>query len=182
MNTYDGRCGSCVHLNTNDYVTTKDHCYCTYRRQYYDLNERKCSYYEYDRYKDYYDLNHRWHIVSAICNKLGLSDDYECVSLLHNFRVNFLEKNGQFDELLKKYDIIGPVLAECITNDRDSKVLCQKLIEVYLCPALDCIKSEQYVEALHKYLEMINTLYNIYSEKVDHYVAKKSIEENKKTR
>ena len=50
MNTFDGRCGSCVHMNTNDYVRTKDHCKCTYRGQYYDLNEPKCRYYEYDKY------------------------------------------------------------------------------------------------------------------------------------
>ena len=43
MNTFDGCCGSCQHMNTNDYTRHKDHCYCTYRRQYYNLTENKFS-------------------------------------------------------------------------------------------------------------------------------------------
>ncbi len=37
--TYDGCCGSCMYMNTNDYVGHKDHCRCTYREQYYNLTE-----------------------------------------------------------------------------------------------------------------------------------------------
>ena len=32
--TYDGCCGSCMYMNTNDYAGHKDHCCCTYREQY----------------------------------------------------------------------------------------------------------------------------------------------------
>ena len=58
--TYDGCCGSCIYMDTNNYTGHKDHCYCTYRRQYYNLTDRKCSYYRYDPNKDYDDLNRRW--------------------------------------------------------------------------------------------------------------------------
>ena len=135
MNTFDGCCGSCVHMNTNDYVGHKDHCYCTYRRQYYNLDERKCRYYEYDKYKDYYDLNHRWHV--------------------------------------NQYDIIGPIIAECLTNDPDSEILCKRLIEFFLSDILDLIHDNKNEEALGKYTEMINILRFFYDKQIVEYQSEK---------
>ena len=143
MDTYGGCCGSCVHLNVNDYVRTKDNCKCTLRGGYHDLHERACSKHEYDRYRDYYDLNRRWYIVSAICKKLGLSDNYECVSLLHNFRVNTLEKDERYNKVLAEYDIVGPSIAEMLLKDDDSKELCERLLQVYLVKVLDLIKENK---------------------------------------
>ena len=163
MNTFDGCCGSCKHLNTNDYVRTKDHCYCTYRRQYYDLNDPKCYAYKYDPYKDYYDLNHRWYIVTAIFNKLGLKDDYECISLLHNFRNNVLSKDPRYDSMLAEYDIVGPKIAELLTKDNDSVELCKKLVQVFLVKVLDAIKAGNNEEALNLYIEMVNWLKQLYN-------------------
>lgn len=162
MNTFDGRCGSCVHMNTNDYVRTKDHCYCTYRRQYYDLNDPKCRYYKYDRYKDYYDLNHRWYIVGAIINKLELSDKYECISLLHNFRNNVLAKDSRYEDVLAEYDIIGPKIAFLLESDSDSKEICKRLLQTYLVRVLDFIREKRNDDALNLYLEMVNMLKVIY--------------------
>ena len=161
--TYDGCCGSCEHMNTNDYVRTKNHCYCTYRKQYYDLNERKCCYYKYDPYKDYYDLNHRWYIVSAIFEKLGLSENYECIALLEYFRENVLEKDPKYIDTLAEYDIVGPKIAEELVNDPDFKELSKKLIQVYLVRVLDKIKEKKNDEALELYLEMVNFLKTIYN-------------------
>ncbi len=163
MNTFDGRCGSCVHMNTNDYVRTKDHCKCTMRGQYYDLNEPKCRYYEYDRYKDYYDLNHRWYIVTAIFTKLGLKDDYECISLLHNFRNNVLSKDSRYDSMLAEYDIVGPKIANLLLNDEESVDLCKRLVQVFLTRVLDKIKAGENEEALNLYIEMVNLLKVIYN-------------------
>ena len=163
MNTFDGCCGSCENMNTNDYVRTKDHCYCTLRRQYYDLREPKCRYYKYDRYKDYYDLNHRWYVVTAIFNKLGLNDNYECTNLLHNFRNNVLAKDSRYDDILSEYDIVGPILAYRLMEDNESVELCKKLLQVYLTRVFDYVKEEQYDEALEIYIEMVNLLKVFYN-------------------
>ncbi len=172
MNTFDGCCGSCINMNTNDYVGHKDHCYCTYRRQYYNLTERKCHSYQYDPYKDYYDLNHRWYIVSAIFDQCGLSDKYECVSLLHNFRVNVLDKDPRYNNILAEYDIDGPKIAEELMNDADSKEISKKLIQVFLVRVLDKIKEGKNDEALELYLEMVNFLKQIYAVSIVNVVKK----------
>lgn len=173
MNTFDGRCGSCVNMNTNDYVRTKNNCYCTYRRQYYDLNERKCDNYKYDPYKDYRDLNRRWYIVSAIFEKLGLNEDYECISLLGNFRENVLEKDPKYIDTLAEYDIVGPKIAEELMNDPDSVEFSKKLIQVFLGYVLDKIKEGKNDEALSLYLKMVNFLKSIYETSFVHTVIKK---------
>ena len=175
MDTYDGCCGSCVHMNTNDYVGHKDNCYCTERRQYYNLHERKCRYYEYDKYKDYYDLNHRWHVVSAIIEKLDLKDSYECISILHNFRKDFLEKDEKYELLLHKYDFVGPVIAKCILEDEDSTKLCEGLAREFLADIIFMIKDGNNEEALAKYIEMIDLLSNIYQSEIMEYSEKKKI-------
>ncbi len=162
MNTFDGCCGSCENMNTNDYVRTKDHCYCTVRKQYYDLREPKCHYYRYDRYKDYYDLNHRWYIVTAIFNKLGLSDNYECTSLIHNFRNNILANDPRYDDMLAEYDIVGPKIAKKLLEDNESESVCKRLLQTYLSRVLDFLREEKYDEALEQYIEMVNLLKLIY--------------------
>ena len=162
MNTFDGCCGSCVHMNTNDYTRTKNNCYCTYRKQYYDLNESKCYAYKYDPKKDYRDLNRRWYIVSTIFEKLGLSEDYECVSLLEYFRENVLEKDPKYTDTLAEYDIVGPRIAELLSKDNDATELSKKLIQVFLVRVLDYIKENENDKALSLYLEMVNFLKSIY--------------------
>lgn len=175
MDTYDGCCGSCINMNTNDYVGHKDNCYCTERRQYYNLHERKCRYYEYDKYKDYYDLNHRWHVVSAILQKLELKDSYECINILHNFRNNFIEKNEEYTHMLVLYDIVGPVIAECITNDEESYELCKKLCREFLLDVIFLIREGKNEEALSKYEKMISLLISIYKNDIIEYMNKKNV-------
>ncbi len=174
--TYDGCCGSCIYMNTNDYVGHKDHCYCTYRRQYYNLTESKCRYYEYDRNKDYYDLNHRWHIVSAIFKKLGLYDlEYDCIKILNDFRINVLEKNEKYDNILREYDFVGPMLANCIINDSESLLICKKVCSTSLLKILDLIKEEKYDDALTEYISLVNILKDYYQDKLTEYLNEKMI-------
>ena len=174
--TYDGCCGSCIYMNTNDYTGSKDHCYCTYRRQYYNLTERKCYAYKYDPNKDYYDLNHRWHVVSAIFKKLGLYDlEYDCIKILNDFRINVLEKDQKYEEILREYDFIGPALANFIANDENAVELCKKICSTYLLEILDLIKLEKYDEALNKYKELIGLLKNYYQDKINEYLSMKNI-------
>ena len=178
--TYDGCCGSCIYMNTNDYTGHKDHCYCTYRRQYYNLTDSKCRYYQYDPHKDYYDLSHRWHIVSAIIKKLELSDEYECIAVLHDFRINYLENDKRFIGLLKIYDLIGPIIAKCITEDEESVELCKKLTQKYLVNMLDKLRNKEYEDALSEYISMINILSTIYESQIKEYLDQKLLTEDKK--
>lgn len=173
--TYDGCCGSCIHMNTNDYVGHKDHCYCTYRRQYYNLTEKKCSYYQYDSSKDYYDLNKRWHIVSAILQVLPEAKAIPGMNLLSSFRVSFLEQNNRYDNALMIYDLIGPFLAMRIINDVKAVEICRELISGWLINIISLIEVEKNAEAFIMYAEMVDSLITRYHTEVDNYLRAKSL-------
>ena len=171
MNTFDGCCGSCVNMNTNDYIRHKDHCYCTYRKQYYNLTEPKCYAYKYDPNKDYYDLNRRWYIVSTIFEKLSLNDKYKCINLLQNFRLNALDNNPKYAEVLGEYDIVGPEIAKLLDEDEESQKVCKELAQ-YLLLVLDNINAGKIDEAVETYIKMVNVLIKKYNINVEDLVKK----------
>lgn len=175
MNTFDGCCGSCIHMNTNDYVRTKDHCYCTRRRQYYDLKERKCAYYEYDRYKDYYDLNHRWHIVSAVLRILPELAGEPWAERLRAFRTDVLEKDARYEQALRVYDVAGPFLACRLTADPRAEDLCRTLARCWLKPVSDKIAKGEYDGAFRLYAGMVDVLLNLYPEQLAAYCRAKRV-------
>lgn len=175
---FDGRCGSCIYMNTNDYIKGRNSkCRCTYRNQYYELTEKECSHHKYDRGKNYDELARRckycrWYVVSAIFEKLGLSDDYESIALLHGFREEYLEKNEKYKKFLGMYDLEGPKMAEFIKEDEDSLELCRNIIQNVLVHVLDCIKNGDNEKAMDYYIQMLSILKLRYEEKFTEEVAK----------
>lgn len=165
MKTYGDQCGSCEHLNINDRVGFKYKC--TERGGYHTSEERSCYKYEYCDSRDYYSFwkreNSIWHIVTAICEILGLSDKYECVNYLHNFRFQVLDNDPVYRDMLREYDVVGPILADNLRKDPQAKEISRNLIKVYLLPVLDLIKCGEYDLAVNKYLEMVNLLKAIYN-------------------
>lgn len=176
MYTYDGCCGSCIYLNTNDYSSSKDRCRCTYREMYCNLKDSKCSYYRYDPNKDYYDLNHRWHIVSVIRAILPEAANLPGFDQLWNFRVSVLEKDQRYSAALTLYDIIGPFLARELTHDENREAVCAALLTEWIVAAASLVLKQKYQEALEKYAKMVDALSNHYSTQLQAYLKMKMIE------
>lgn len=174
--TYDGCCGSCVYMNTNDYVGHKDNCYCTYRRQYYNLKDSKCSYYRYDSNKDYYDLNHRWHVVSAVLQLLDCTDDALGIKALHDFRVDVLEKDSRFADVLQVYDVVGPFLANRLLHNPNAVLFSSVLVKRWLKPINLQVEEGEYDEAILKYARMIDSMAKHYGSQLAAYCRLKKIQ------
>ena len=173
--TYDGCCGSCIHMNTNDYVNHKDHCYCTYRKQYYNLTEPKCMYYRYDPHKDYYDLNHRWHVVSAVLQILQASAESLGIQKLYDFRVDVLEKDARYENALRIYDVIGPFLANQLLHDQNAVLICTAVTETWLKPINGQIEAGYYEGAIRQYARMIDSMVKHYGAQFKAYCDLKKI-------
>ena len=176
MYTYDGCCGSCIYLNTNDYTSSKDRCRCTYRDMYCNLKDSKCSYYRYDPNKDYYDLNHRWHIVSTIRSILPEAIGVPGFDQFWNFRISVLEKDQQYSAVLRMYDLLGPFLARELTNDENREAICAALMEKWLVPIISLFQEQKFLEIPNKYAEMVDVLSNHYSTELRAYLKMKTIE------
>lgn len=149
-------CGECEVWRASNDTDRYGRRWCYYSKKYESSDQQTFG------CRGFSSKEYHWYIVSAICKKLGLSDDYECVSLLHNFRINVLEKDARYDEILREYDIVGPFLAQMIETDDESKELCERLLQVYLVKVLDLIKENKNDEALNRYIEMVNLLRTIY--------------------
>ena len=175
---FDGRCGSCVYMNTNDWVGGRNtKCKCTKRNWYYELTEKECDYHKTDHGKNYEELARRcrycrWYVVSAIFDKLGLSDDYESIALLHSFREEYLEKNEKYKKFLGMYDLEGPKMAQFIMEDEESEELCRNIVQNVLVHVLDCIKNGDNEKAMDYYIQMLSILKLRYEEKFNDEVIK----------
>lgn len=172
---YIGCCGSCIYLDTDDYVRHKDHCRCTKRGQYYNLTEKNCQYYEFDRNKDYYDLNHRWHIVSAVLGILQTTAQTAGVEKLHRFRVDVLEKDGRYENALRVYDVLGPFLACQLAHDPDAVRCCHFLLERWFLPMEALAANGEYEAVFLRYAEMVSRLKLRYAAPLEAYCTLKQI-------
>ena len=139
------------------------------------MTERKCSYYQYDRNKDYYDLNRRWHIVSAVLSIMPEAERIPCMDLLRDFRVNVLEKGAMFEKALRIYDVVGPFLARELVCDTKRDEICELLLKNWLVDVAQMIQQGEYIDAFEKYAEMVNTLSGYYGKKLTEYMTLKQM-------
>ena len=107
--------------------------------------------------------NSNWYIVTAIFSKLRLSDDYECVKVLHDFRENILENDSKYENMLYSYDLVGPIISQLVFNDPYAVELCKTLLQEYLGSMLDSIRANEYDEAVLRYEQMVEVLMNRYN-------------------
>lgn len=167
--TYENKCGSCEYLDINNYSSSKDKCKCEKRGGYHYFNEDTCYAYsgpvpdgkDSDE-RDYRELYYRWYVVTTIFEQLNLTCDYECIKVLQEFRINVLEQDAKYADVLKEYDVIGSFLARLLKEDNDAKKMCKSLLNVYLVRILDLIKDKDYEKALNLYTTMLNLLCSIY--------------------
>ena len=175
MGSFVGCCGSCIYLDTDDYVGRKDKCRCTKRGFYCYLTEKKCAYYEYDSHKDYYDLEHRWHIVSALLALYPDLRDIPGMKMLQDFRTDILEKDHQYDDALRIYDLVGPCLARIIALSPDRDTLTKQIVENWLLDAIELIGQGKNREGFAVYADMVNTLMNRYRQELAAYYASRNL-------
>lgn len=95
-------------------------------------------------------------ITTAVCEKLGKSDDCFELTTLRNYRDTWLISSDGGEELIKEYYRIAPLIVSKIrTSDRFDEI-CQCLLENYINPCLELISISKYEECRDKYIEMVN--------------------------
>lgn len=129
------------------------------------------TYYKYCRNWDYGDCPIYKHeessppcfITTVLCQILGLPDDHETLNALRNFRDNILQKDKQYEEILKIYDVIGPLVADSIRKDANREKLALDLYKLSLLPIVEEIKKQNYTRAIKHYLYMTLSLVSEYN-------------------
>lgn len=156
-------CGQCIKLDwsNKERYTCKDKYWCKEGRGYKEPTDRACSYdFVLDESKKPKDSD--CFITTVVCNILGYNDDCEVLTVLRDFRENFLKKDDEYIPLLLEYDQIGPKISYLIAKEKDNFRQAAGLLKFFLQPCVKKIKERKYEEAIDIYRTMVMHLKDSY--------------------
>ena len=140
--------------------------YCSKNTNYVnsDTYYKYCRNYDYDDCPVYKrnDSTSGCYLTTIVCSVLNKKDDNKVLNSLRNFRDNTLQKNEEYYEILKAYDIIGPTISKSINLDKDRFTMANYLYETFLKPIAALVDDNKDLEAIEKYRIMTLALINYY--------------------
>ena len=154
-------CGTCANLDLHDKKVAGDWFHgehdefkCIERRKYVSQTEgSSCRYYR----EMPSNSSSGCFITTIVVNLNGYDDKCELLQTLRNFRDTHLQRNEKGIEILKEYDVVGPILSNAIIKE-NNKILSLKLLSTYIIPTAQYIKENMYEEAIALYSSMVNYL------------------------
>jgi len=94
-------------------------------------------------------------ISTAICVSMEKDDDCSELSILRDFRDNYLRNLPNGTQLIDEYYFKAPLLLEAINNRKDAQVLLKHLNYEFLAKAIQLIQKGKKRDALDIYIHMI---------------------------
>lgn len=129
-----------------------------------DTYYKYCKNYNYDECEIYKQSNSSGcFITTIICHTLGKQDDDRILQTLRSFRDNILQKDEKYYDILKEYDTIGPIIADCIANDQYKEIVAEETYQKSIIPIYYLIYHKKYDEAITRYQLMTQLLIDYYS-------------------
>lgn len=101
-------------------------------------------------------------ITTVTCNILNKADDNEVMNGLRKFRDEVLQKDEKYEEILKNYDVVGPIIATKLYNDENREKIAETIYEHVLTPISKMVKEEKNDEAVEAYYQMTLLFINYY--------------------
>ncbi|MEE3344191.1 MAG: hypothetical protein VZS44_08895 [Bacilli bacterium] len=102
-------------------------------------------------------------VTTIVCQILGKNDNDIILQKLRWFRDNILQNNeGKYDDILKNYDTIGPIISNKIVNDKNREQKAQNIYKV-LTKIYRTIEETNYDKACELYYLLIQSLIEEYN-------------------
>lgn len=172
---YYDKCGSCSYLKLDRVDTDSNYRYwCDWKDRFYPLDDSTCSRYSFETNRDYEEVEHMeryggsyspssssCYITTIVTKLLGLGDNNELLNTLRLFRKNVLNTDIKYKTLLMEYDVVGPVIADYIENDRELYDI--NVLEKYIKYCVSLVKQGKEAEAVTIYTNMVNMLKEIFN-------------------
>ena len=98
-------------------------------------------------------------LTTMACQILGKDDKNPVLNNLRTFRNEVLQKDKQYYEVLRDYDIIGPMIVDAINNDKDKYLIAETIYNNVILPVNEAINKKNYERAIKHYQYM--TIYLI---------------------
>lgn len=164
---------TCANCEEHEDVESKSwQIYCKYYKTFYDKTE-SCDHLKRIEKSEGFTWN--WYITTMICNLLNLPNDNKELVTLSGLRT-IMENNPNYKDKLEEYDIVGPKIAKCLSEDSFARTISLGLFYTYIQPTKELIDNKNYEEAINKYMKMTGILkeyYGVNKEEIEKYPVKK---------
>lgn len=141
-------CKNCKYFDEND--TSGGKGYCEWYRTYYWPDDN-CS-----QFTQQYSGGGCF-LTSACCNYKGFSDDCKELTVLRQFRDNYLKQQDSGEALINEYYAIAPIIVAKI-DDCDKKDAIYAYIYETITKCVETYENEEYEKVMHLYIQMVNEL------------------------
>lgn len=98
------------------------------------------------------------YITTAVCDTLGKADDCYELTLLRNYRDQYLAKTEDGKALIKEYYEIAPRLVLSIDTYDSCNSIYSDLYSEYILPCIKDIENEKLEDCKEKYVHMVRSL------------------------
>ena len=103
------------------------------------------------------------YLTTMMCQLLGFKDDNYYLNTLRSFRDNVMKKNGEYIPLLITYDVVGPMIAKKLGEDKHGREIAQVFFQEYITKSVAAIEEEKNKEAINIYIAMTDALAERYN-------------------
>lgn len=107
------------------------------------------------------------YLTTIMCQLLGFQDNNYYLNTLRAFRDNVMKTNINYAPLLLAYDVIGPTIAEKLSEDKNGKVIAKTFFDKYIIPSVMAIYRGKTQKAIDIYTTMTTTLAEYYNINTD---------------
>ena len=102
------------------------------------------------------------YITTAVCKSLGKTDECYELNLLRNYRDDYLSRQKNGKELIRRYYDIAPTIVKRINRREDCAVIYQDIWQTYLKPCIAYIEHGKKKECMDLYTNMVYDLQEKY--------------------
>lgn len=170
-------CSECTYLDLDkEYDPGDGRFWCETKYEWHYANEAECwrfctaysrsdsvakSYKEYSESKQ--SSGSSCFITTIVCEVLGLKDDNSVLNSLRKFRNNVMQEKEVYKNILAQYDIVGPIIANKIREDKERDTLAVALFNSSIVAVAEFINKKEYLNAVKLYGEMTTGLIEYYN-------------------
>ncbi len=104
------------------------------------------------------------YITTAVCKSLNMGEDCMELTLLKDYRDQYLATTENGEELIHRYYDIAPTIVKRINKESDADEKYLFIWNTYLKPCIDYIQQKRMEECAEVYIAMVNRLYVEYME------------------
>ena len=98
------------------------------------------------------------YITTAVCNNLNKEDDCTELTLLREYRDQYLLKTPEGKEIVTSYYDVAPTIVNRINKEAEAKRIYQGILATYIEPCVQLIKEDKKEECKSLYSEMLLNL------------------------